>query len=543
MRAPIANEEERGQFQRRLGLTSLLLFVLAGTFWLITAISIAVVAPHEAHHLWTSHAGQAQLAATSLGLFVWIYTELAPRSAGALDAADLLCAMGICTGWAAMASFQQPHVRPDLVGLLACTYTLIMRSALIPSTPARSAVVSAVALVPLIAVTHLRVANQPTTSLLSPAVYAAIWAVLAVGATTTTSYVIYGLRLEVRKAMQLGQYLLEEKIGEGGMGTVYRASHALLRRPTAIKLLSGGTEQAIERFEREVQLTASLTHPNTIAVFDYGRTPDGVFYYAMEFLDGVTLEDLVDATGAQPPSRVVHVLLQACGALREAHAAGLVHRDIKPANLMLTTRGGVLDFVKVLDFGLVKEAPASAGAALTHQSAILGTPYYMAPESILDPQSVDGRADIYALGATAFYLLTGKRVFDGASLVEVCSKHLHEAPALPSSVRAGLPASLDRIVLACLAKKPEGRPQDALELARMLRDAGIAPWTEADAVRWWSENADRRPRATPSPSMLGETIPVAIEGRVSHRAAHARSRLWTTDSLNDSAEPERQRRA
>jgi serine/threonine-protein kinase len=212
------------------------------------------------------------------------------------------------------------------------------------------------------------------------------------------------------------------------------------------------------------------------------------------------------------------VLLQACGALREAHAAGLVHRDIKPANIMLTTRGGVLDFVKVLDFGLVKETVAPASAAVTHQSAILGTPHYMAPESILEPQGVDGRADIYALGATAFFLLTGQRVFDGSSLVEVCSKHLHEAPVAPSSKRPGGSAAvaeaLDQLVLACLAKKREDRPQDVAALAGRLRELAMPEWSEADAIAWWSEHTGARPAASSPASMLGETIAVALDKRV-----------------------------
>ncbi len=204
-------------------------------------------------------------------------------------------------------------------------------------------------------------------------IYTAIWVTIGIACTTTISHVIYGLQLQVQKAMQLGQYVLEEKIGEGGMGVVYRASHAMLRRPTAIKLLTGSTGTAAERFEREVQITARLTHPNTVVVFDYGRTPEGVFYYAMEYLNGITLQDLVGELGALSPSRALHVLLQVCGALEEAHANGLVHRDIKPANVMLTDRGGVLDVVKVLDFGLVKEIDRG-DAGVTSSNTILGTP-------------------------------------------------------------------------------------------------------------------------------------------------------------------------
>src|SRR3954447_9058721 len=206
---------------------------------------------------------------------------------------------------------------------------------------------------------------------------------------TVISWVIYGLRVEVREARRLGQYVLEQKIGEGGMGEVYRARHGMMRRPSALKLMrADNAASSLVRFEREVQLTSRLTHPNTITIFDYGRTHDGVFYYAMELLDGATLQRIVELDGAQAPGRVVRILTMACGALAEAHAIGLIHRDIKPANIMLCMQGGERDVVKLLDFGLVKELAVDEGEAkLTGASTITGTPQYMAPESILTPES------------------------------------------------------------------------------------------------------------------------------------------------------------
>lgn len=188
-------------------------------------------------------------------------------------------------------------------------------------------------------------------------IYVAAWSAVAVSIATLTSRVIYGLAQRARVATELGQYTLEEKIGEGGMGVVYRARHALLRRPTALKVLPRelAGERSIQRFEREVQLTSALSHPNTIAIYDYGRSPDGVFYYVMEYLDGITLEELVTHDGPQPTGRVVHLLKQVCGALQEAHEVKLIHRDVKPANIVLCVRGGVADYIKVLDFGLVKQ--------------------------------------------------------------------------------------------------------------------------------------------------------------------------------------------
>jgi serine/threonine-protein kinase len=520
LRAPIANEEERALFQRRLAAMLLALFILAAAFWVANAIAVAFLSPQYLRDVLYATNAQFHLATTAAAAIGWLVLRKRKLSVTALGAVDATLAIGLCLGWVMMvatAGLWATASRGEFVALLACSYTLVLRASLVPSTPARTALIHAVAMAPLLALArHLYGGTVGPGQALAPELYIALWWALGVSATTVITYVIYGLRLQVRKAMQLGQYVLEEKIGEGGMGAVYRARHAMLRRPTAIKLLADKDPVAIERFEREVQITAELTHPNTIAVFDYGRTPDGVFYYAMEYLDGTSLEDLVEKHGPQPIARVVHVLLQVCGALEEAHAAGLVHRDIKPANIMLTERGGVADFAKVLDFGLVKESAAPETAAgVTGATTVLGTPYYMAPEAITDPQHVDGRADLYALGATASLLLTGERVFDGSNLVEICSKHLHEAPAPPSSRRKDVPPELDRIVLACLAKKAGDRPKDAAALTAMLRALDVPAWTREDARAWWSAHA--RPDSDPPESidMHGQTIAIALDDRAS----------------------------
>jgi len=304
-----------------------------------------------------------------------------------------------------------------------------------------------------------------------------------------TSHVIYGLETKVRAAMELGQYTLESKIGEGGMGEVYRARHGMMRRPSAIKLLRADRAGEIDlrRFEREVQLTARLTHPNTITIFDYGRTHDGVFYYAMELLDGATLQRIVSIAGAQPAGRVVRILVMVCGALTEAHAIGLIHRDIKPANIMLCTQGGERDVVKLLDFGLVKEFQVGRAVQLTGASMVVGTPQYLAPESIREPDSADPRTDIYALGAVAYYLLAGVHVFDGKSIVEVCSQHLHQEPEPLSARGLAVPAELEAVVLACLHKDPARRPQTAAELRRRVEACPVDPWDTAKALAWWRE--------------------------------------------------------
>jgi eukaryotic-like serine/threonine-protein kinase len=527
LRAPIANEEERALFQRRLALTAFVVFVLAFGFWTITFVSTLIIKPNYALHLFTHRPNQIQLGTTATAALIWLAIRRGKPTAHRLATLDILISVGLCIGWGLMIASNLPREqRPEMIALLACSYTLVCRAALIPSAPARTAALGLASLAPLVPITWwlYKDVDAADPMGLSPAIYCAIWAVLGVSATTVISYVIYGLRIQVRKAMQLGQYTLEEQIGQGGMGVVYRASHAMLRRPTAIKLLSGDAAQAAERFEREVQITARLTHPNTVAIFDYGRTPDGVFYYAMELLEGVSLEDLVTAHGPQHPRRVGHILLQMCGALEEAHAVGLVHRDIKPANVMLTERGRVPDVVKVLDFGLVKETVGGAGdPKQTSTNAIMGTPHYMAPEAIVDPEHIDGRADLYAVGATAYFLLTGENVFDGTNLVEVCSQHLHEKPTPPREKREDIPEDLEKVVLALLAKKKDDRPSDAATLAKMIRACNLGEWTREEAQAWWIEHGKKangaqtkivaKPKKSTEVSVFGNTIAVALDDR------------------------------
>ncbi|HSD71378.1 MAG TPA: CHASE domain-containing protein [Thermoanaerobaculia bacterium] len=321
--------------------------------------------------------------------------------------------------------------------------------------------------------------------------------------TITSLRTISRLRRQVEK---VGPYRLIARLGHGAMGVVWEARHALLRRPTAIKLLAPGTdgERALARFEREVQLTAGLTHPSTIAIYDYGRTADNVFYYAMELLRGINLFQLVDLEGPLPPARVVHLLRQACGALSEAHAAGLIHRDIKPANLMVCFYGGIPDFLKVLDFGLVKDIGAVEGAprvnaaessgnvGLSQDGSLLGTPLYMAPEGMSDPGCVDARADLFALGAVGYFLLTGRSPFPGRTALEVFRMEREGPPLELAELSPNpVPIPLDQTIGRCLAFRREERPASAEVLDAMLGEcAAVAPWTVADARAWWRERGE-----------------------------------------------------
>lgn len=293
----------------------------------------------------------------------------------------------------------------------------------------------------------------------------------------------------VQRQRQLGNYTLEEELGHGGMGVVYKASHCMLKRPAAIKILNSAKVRpdSLARFESEVQLTCRLSSPHTIAVYDYGVTPEGLFYYAMEYLDGITLAQLVREDGPQSAGRVIHLLQQVCASLMEAHSVGLIHRDLKPENLMLCCRGGVPDMLKVLDFGLAKivSEQSSREEAV---SGFSGTPLYMPPEAISAPQKVDTRSDLYSLGAVAYFLLTGQPVFSGHTVADVLHSHLRDAPPRPSRrLGAAIDTDLEFLVLQCLAKEQDRRPQSVGEFEHALSECRSAKsWNRSHAAEWWS---------------------------------------------------------
>jgi hypothetical protein len=325
------------------------------------------------------------------------------------------------------------------------------------------------------------------------------YVVLAPGAALIGSRVVHQLSREVRRARELGAYVLEDRLGTGGMGEVWRARHRLLARPAAIKLIrpevlsegDGGLQHVIvTRFEREAQATASMRCPHTIELYDFGVADDGTFYYVMELLDGFDLESLVKQFGPLPPQRVLHVLRQVCHALGEAHEIGLIHRDVKPGNIYVCHYGREYDWVKVLDFGMVKtlRPEGEASLTLTGETVMAGTPAYMAPEQSLGDEAIDGRADIYQVGCVAYFALTGQLVFSGRTLVEMMLKHATEAPLPPSSrIDTPIPPQLDALVLRCLSKDRAERPATADELAAAVAACarGLPAWTSAEAGDWW----------------------------------------------------------
>lgn len=312
--------------------------------------------------------------------------------------------------------------------------------------------------------------------------------VVAALVASFSSHVVTSARREAFKARKFGQYQLMEKLGAGGMGEVYKAEHILLKRPCAIKLIKASSEAdvtALARFEKEVKTTAKLTHWNTVEIYDYGRTDDGTFYYVMELLPGMSLEDIVERYGPLPSERVIHLLHQICGALQEAHAVGLIHRDIKPANIFASQRGGVFDVAKLLDFGLVKERHDQPDA-FTKNGSFSGTPLYMSPEQASAYDDVDGRADIYSLGAVAYYLLTGQTPFSSKNVLELLAAHRNVEVPPPSKLNTEISTSLEQVILKCMAKNPADRFQDADELRRALDQCPLSnPWGPDEAAGWW----------------------------------------------------------
>jgi serine/threonine-protein kinase len=402
-------------------------------------------------------------------------------------------ALGLTFHWAPMPVTQSIAPAISWIGAV-----VLMFAAIVPSTPKKTllAGVVAVSMNP-IAMWIARARGIWNFGSPADALLMHYPDYLLLGVAVVISHIVTGLGQQVAKAREMGSYRVGELLGRGGMGEVYHATHRMLARPAAIKLIRpevmGGTDPAaaqlaVTRFRREAETAASLRSPHTVELYDFGVTDDQTLYFVMELLEGLTLESLVRRHGPLPAGRVVHILRQVCASLEEAHVRGLVHRDIKPANIHLGRLGLVDDFVKVLDFGLVK--PFTDGTVeqslATQGGLVIGTPGYMAPEIALSNE-VDGRADLYSLGCVAYYLLTGRQVFEGDTVMRVFAQHLQAAPMSPSQRGpVTVPPDLEQLVLSCLAKQPDDRPQSAAELDGRLAAADVEPWSGADARQWWA---------------------------------------------------------
>ena len=386
--------------------------------------------------------------------------------------------------------------------LLGLNNILVVRAVLVPSRPRRTLVLAFAAGFPVLAPAVFRAfgGEDLLGARLDAALFAG-WVVVAAAVSTIVSATVFGLRRDLGRARRLGRYTLERRIGEGAAGEVWLARHALLRRAVAIKLLrpERAHEQEIERFRREVRITARLTHPNTVAVHDYGTTPDGRFYYVMEYLPGVDLAELVRQQGPQPPARVLHLLEQVCGSLREAHAAGLAHRDVKAANVILCERGGTADVVKVLDFGLAAPVGRRRRRAAAAAPRLVGPPAWLAPEA-RDDGAVDERSDLWAVGVLGLFLLGGRLPFEGATVEQLIAAILMGDPQLGELQRGPL---VD-VLLGCLAKEPTERPESAgALLGQLLGCRGeVGSWSQADALA-----SAPRPAGEPEPE---EARPLAV---------------------------------
>jgi serine/threonine-protein kinase len=503
-----SDEESRSYLQRRLVLLSQLMFTSYGALLLLMFLLYLRYPEIEPLHnkkiYGIGAAGMVVLVTIWRG---WLVRR--PLALRGLFTVDIIYAAfsGTIFATSTLIAYDK-HMAMTANVLWVCFY-VFLRTIVVPSTGKRTAIVSVIVMVPSLAASvilpQLTKTEFPLPALLgSMLLVAGLVIVLA----TFCSRLIHDLRVQAHAAMRLGQYTLDSKIGEGGNGAVYRAHHALLRRPTAVKVIRPDKVDAetLDRFEREVQHMSLLSHPNTVAVFDYGRSPEGNLYYAMEFLDGIDLDKLVQSYGPQSADRAIAILVQVCGALQEAHNRALIHRDIKPANIILCERGDVPDVAKVVDFGLVKEITADR-ADFDKTGRIFGTPSYVAPECITDPEKLGPPADIYGLGAVGYFLVTGRCVFEGKTALDVCLQHVTAKPVPPSQLAVGIPPELEAVILRCLAKDPKDRPASAGELARLLRAIpSSTTWSETEAAAWWSEH-----KAQPVTSHNSTTLTITVD--------------------------------
>jgi serine/threonine-protein kinase len=404
----------------------------------------------------------------------------------------IFCMERVCTSGG-----DTPEVLRLAIGASAVRwfFLIVIYGVFIPNTWKRCAVAAVLtAILPVVLTGVSAVANgRFNHEVISALSDMSILMAVGVSVAVFGSYRIQVLQQQAQEARQLGQYRLKQRLGSGGMGEVYLAEHLLLRRPCAVKLIRpehANDEKSLQRFEREVRAMATLTHWNTVEIFDYGHAEDGTFYYVMEYLPGRTLDDLVSEHGPLPPARVVHFLRQICRALREAHGIGLLHRDIKPSNVLACERGGVFDVAKLVDFGLVQDGTLSTNAdRLTLIGSIVGSPPYMSPEQAAG-KSLDSRSDIYSLGTVAFYLLTGQPPFPRDTPMQMLMAHAYEPVPAMNKLQNGVPGDVEAVILRCLEKDPANRWPDTASLERALAACECAQeWTDEHAEMWWRDRA------------------------------------------------------
>jgi serine/threonine-protein kinase len=522
--AAVSAEELRGLLHRRLRVVATVVACAATTFLLLVVSGLAAISIDH-HYPWVVHVhGGVSAAMAGVAAALWLLDRPSERTLRRLELAMLAGTCGLFVlqqyiwfagGWPFRVAAPGEERTVTLMSSAAFTVrwavVIALYGVIIPNTGRRCATVVAAMAASALGSSVAAAAAEPSFRPLLPMALA----VQAMGLAGSSVAAVFGsarladLSGQAARARELGQYRLTERLGVGGMGEVWLAEHRLLRRPCAVKLIrpeARDDAEALARFEREVRATAALTHPNTVEVYDYGRADDGTFYYVMERLEGLSLAAMVKRTGPLPAGRAVYLLRQVCGALAEAHAAGMIHRDIKPGNVMACVKGGVGDVAKLLDFGLVSAvrgvaaggAPAEGpdGERLTQAATVVGTPEFMSPEQATGRPDIDARSDLYALGAVGCYLLTGQVLFPGRNTIQTMFAHVQNDPPRPSSVAPGgaVPADLEDVLLRCLAKNPAARWPDAASLEAALAGCRCAAeWSAADAAAWWREWFAGRP--------------------------------------------------
>jgi serine/threonine-protein kinase len=526
--------------QRRIGLFAGLVGLISLAFLIVGAVGSRALDLRAAVNLRPI----AHLAGLALLAAIWLACRWRRFGLVALERLDALALIGSCMAWA---FFIEPPIAETIQGAGASvTMTVLTRAIMVPSRAGRTLRLTIAAVLPVTILMWVTLgAFQPdvpraarSAVVTMTAVFQTLMMVVLTAMATITSRTLYDLRRRVREANELGQYALEERLGTGGMGEVWRARHRFLVRPAAVKLIrpeflaSVRTDPDIplRRFEREALATAALRSPHTVQLYDFGEAEDGTLFYVMELLVGIDLETLVSRFGPVPAERAVHILKQVCHSLDEAHRNGLTHRDIKPANIFVTGTGTELDFVKVLDFGLVQlRSVRTAGGDLTAEATVACTPAYAAPEIARGETSYDHRVDIYAVGCVAYWLLTGHRVFDARTTMQLLIDHASAPPAPPRTrTELPIPPDLEQVILDCLEKDPGRRPASAEILAQQLAACRLpGPWTHDRAEQWWHAHVPAPGHDRPvadvllsrerTPAMVRALRPRHAQGRVSSR--------------------------
>jgi hypothetical protein len=481
--------------QHRIGLFAKIIALISIAFMTVGAIGWAALAPPGVSGSGVPIPMIANLAGLVVLLAVWLLCRFGRFSLVALERLDAVAIIATCTAWA---FFIDPPRTDSVPGAtISVAMTAIARSIMVPSKTTRTLRLTALAAAPVIAMMWGRIGAfaspgpgpADSSGVIMLAMFQTLLVIAAGWMAVVTSRTLYDLRRSVREANELGQYVLEEKLGAGGMGEVWRARHRLLVRPAAIKIIRAellaathrDPGQALRRFEREARATAALRSPHTVQLYDFGETEEGALFYVMELLVGIDLENLVTRFGPIPAERAIHILKQVCQSLEEAHRNGLTHRDIKPANVFVSGIGTELDFAKVLDFGLVglrAAQPVEAGGKMTTEAGIACTPAYAAPEIARGEPTYDHRVDIYAVGCVAYWLVTGELVFTGTTAMQMLIDHASTPPPRPQTrTELPIPRDLEDLIMECLEKDPARRP------------AVPQPWTGERADTWWRSHA------------------------------------------------------